>query len=143
MNIKKNDTVKVITGKYKNVEGRVTATDPKNNTVTVENVNKQKRHEKARRAQEQSKIVEVEGPIDASNVMVVCPTCHKAIRVKKTELEVDGKKKNVRICPNCFKNGETVVLDKAFKKEAEAQTAAAPKRQRKRAKAEKTETTEE
>ena len=79
--------------------------------------------------------MEVPGPVDASNVMVVCPTCGKATKVKHAI--VDGKK--VRVC----KCGAT--LDKAFVKKSKATAAAeseAPKkRTRKRAaKAEETKT---
>ena len=135
MNVKLNDNVLVIAGKDKGKQGKVLATSPKADTVTVEGVRIQKKHEKARKANETSKIVEVPGPVDASNVMVVCPTCGKATKVKHAI--VDGKK--VRVC----KCGAT--LDKAFVKKSKATAAAeseAPKkRTRKRAaKAEETKT---
>ena len=128
MNVKVNDNVLVIAGKDKGVQGKVLATSPKTMKVTVEGVRIQKKHEKARKANETSKIVEVPGPIDVSNVMVVCPTCGKATRVKHAI--VDGKK--VRVC----KCG--TVLDKAYSKKAAAKAAAAAteapkKRTRKRA----------
>ena len=127
MNVKVNDNVLVIAGKDKGVQGKVLATSPKANTVTVEGVRIQKKHEKARKANETSKIVEVPGPIDASNVKVVCPTCGKAVRVKHAV--VDGKK--VRVCA-CG-----AVLDKAYtKKSAKAAPVveeAPKKRTRKRA----------
>ena len=138
MNVKVNDNVLVIAGKDKGVQGKVLATSPKNNTVVVEGVRVQKKHAKARRANETSEIKEVPGPIDASNVMVVCPTCGKPTRVKHNV--VDGKK--VRVCA-CG-----AVLDKAYSKKAAAKAAAAAeeapkKRTRKRAtKAEASETTE-
>ena len=135
MNVKLNDNVLVIAGKDKGKQGKVLATSPKANTVTVEGVRIQKKHEKARKANETSKIVEVPGPVDASNVMVVCPTCGKATKVKHAI--VDGKK--VRVC----KCGAT--LDKAFVKKskatATAESEAPKKRTRKRAaKAEETKT---
>ena len=142
MNVKVNDNVLVIAGKDKGVQGKVLATSPKANTVTVEGVRIQKKHEKARRANETSKIVEAPGPIDVSNVMVVCPVCGKATRVKHSV--VDGKK--VRVCgkPDCG-----AVLDKAYSKKAAAKAAKAAeeapkKRTRKRAAkaAETPETTE-
>ena len=138
MNVKVNDNVLVIAGKDKGVQGKVLATSPKANTLTVEGVRIQKKHQKARKANETSKIVEVPGAIDASNVMVVCPTCGKPVRVKHAV--VDGKK--VRVC------GCGAVLDKAYSKKAAAKAAAAAeeapkKRTRKRAtKAEASETTE-
>ncbi len=128
MNVKVNDNVLVIAGKDKGVQGKVLATSPKANTVIVEGVRIQKKHQKARRANETSKIVEIPGPIDASNVMVVCPACGKAVRIKHAV--VDGKK--VRVC------GCGAVLDKAYSKKANAKAAAAveeapKKRTRKRA----------
>ena len=125
MNVKVNDNVLVIAGKDKGVQGKVLATSPKANTVVVEGVRVQKKHEKARKANETSKIVETPGPIDASNVKVVCPTCGKAVRVKHAV--VDGKK--VRVC------GCGAVLDKAYAKKTKATaTEEAPKkRTRKRA----------
>ena len=126
MNVKVNDNVLVIAGKDKGVQGKVLATSPKANTVVVEGVRVQKKHEKARKANETSKIVEVPGPIDASNVMVVCPTCGKATKVKHNV--VDGKK--VRVCA-CG-----AVLDKAYSKKTAkvAVSEEAPKkRTRKRA----------
>lgn len=105
MNVKLNDTVLVITGKYAGKQGKVIATSPKSGKVTVEGVNIHKKAQKARRANEVSQIVDKEAPLDVSNVMVVCPACDKAIRVKHDV--VDGKK--VRVCPKC---GAT--LDKAY-----------------------------
>ena len=136
MNVKVNDNVLVIAGKDKGVQGKVLATSPKANTVVVEGVRIQKKHQKARKANETSKIAEVPGAIDASNVMVVCPVCGKATRVKHAE--VDGKK--VRVC-GAKKADNTVcgaVLDKAYSKKAAAKAAAAAteapkKRTRKRA----------
>ncbi len=128
MNVKVNDNVLVIAGKDKGVQGKVLATSPKANTVTVEGVRMQKKHQKARRANETSKIDERPGPIDASNVMVVCPSCGKATRVKHAV--IDGKK--VRVC------GCGASLDKAYAKKAAKAVAAATeeapkKRTRKRA----------
>ena len=137
MNVKVNDNVLVIAGKDKGVQGKVLATSPKASTVTVEGVRIQKKHQKARKANETSKIAEIPGAIDASNVMVVCPTCGKATRIKHSV--VDGK--NVRVC----KCG--AVLDKAYSKKAAKAAAvveeAPKKRTRKRAvKAENAEATE-
>ena len=130
MNVKVNDNVLVIAGKDKGVQGKVLATSPKANTVTVEGVRIQKKHQKARKANETSKIVEQNGPIDVSNVMFVCPVCGKATRVKHNV--VDGKK--VRVCG---KKECGAVLDKAYSKKVAAKAAAveeAPKkRTRKRA----------
>ena len=128
MNIKVNDNVLVITGKYKGKQGKVLATSPKNNTVIVEGVAIVHKHEKARKSTDTSRIVKEESPIDASNVMIVCDKCGKATRVHHTV--IDGKK--VRVC----KCG--AVLDKAYAKKskkaapAEEKAEAPKKRTRKR-----------
>ena len=97
MNIKKNDTVLVITGKDAGKTAKVLVALPKENKVVVDGLNVQKKHKKARSAQEVSSIVNQSGAIDASNVMVVCPVCGKATRVA---YKVEGDKK-VRICKKC------------------------------------------
>lgn len=135
MNVKLNDNVLVITGKDAGKQGKVIATSPKNGKVTVQGVNLQKKAKKARKANEVSQIVEIEGAIDASNVMVVCDACSKPVRVKYL---VEGGKKS-RVCPKCG-----AVLDKAYagkNKKAETVKEAPKKRTRKRA-AKKEETAE-
>ena len=77
MKVKKNDTVLVITGKDAGKTAKVLTALPKANKVIVDGVNIQKKHKKARSAQEVSSIVNQSGAIDASNVMVVCPECGK------------------------------------------------------------------
>ncbi len=139
MNVKLNDTVVVVTGKDKGKTGKVVSTSPKTGKVTVQGVNMQKRHQKARKANDVSQIVEREGAIDASNVMVVCDKCGKATRVKHAFVEEDGKTKKVRVC----KCGAT--LDKVYKKQAKnaaAKTEEAPKK-RTRKRTAKAETAEE
>ena len=97
MKVKKNDNVLVLTGKDAGKTAKVLVALPKENKVVVDGVNVQKKHKKARSAQEVSSIVNQSGPIDASNVMVVCPVCNKATRVS---YKVEGDKK-VRICKKC------------------------------------------
>lgn len=97
MKVKKNDTVLVITGKDAGKTAKVLAAMPKANKVVVEGINMQKKSKKARSAQEVSQIVDQAGPIDASNVLVVCPACEKATRVA---YKVEGDKK-VRVCKKC------------------------------------------
>ena len=118
MNVKLNDTVVVITGKDKGKTGKVVSTSPKTGRVTVQGVNIQKKHQKARKANAVSQIIEREGAIDASNVMIVCDKCGKATRVKHAFVEQDGKTKKVRVC----KCGN--VLDKVYKKQSKAAAAA-------------------
>lgn len=114
MNVKVNDTVLVITGKYKGKQGKVLATNPKDETVIVENVAIVHKHEKARKSTDTSRIVKEESPIHVSNVEVVCDKCGKATRVG--HIEVNGKK--VRVCKKC-----NAVLDKAYVKKAKGAAA--------------------
>jgi large subunit ribosomal protein L24 len=85
MKIRKDDQVLVISGKDK--AGRVLRTEPKRRRVYVEGMNVQKRHTTPRtlrdtqRAQELGGIIETEGPIDVSNVMLIDPETNKPTRV--------------------------------------------------------------
>lgn len=97
MKVKKNDTVLVLTGKDAGKTAKVLVALPKDNKVIVDGINVQKKHKKARNAQEVSSIQNQSGPVDASNVMVVCPVCNKATRVA---YKVEGDKK-ARICKKC------------------------------------------
>ena len=123
MKVKKNDTVLVLTGKDNGKTGKVLRALPGDNKIVVDGINVQKRHKKARSAQETSAIVEQAGPIDASNVLVVCPHCDKATRV--AHAEVDGKK--VRVCKKCGKPLDV----KAEAKKAPAKKATAKKASKK------------
>ena len=97
MNIKKNDTVIVLSGKDKGVKGKVLTAMPKENKVIVEKVNVATCHTKPRRQGETGGIVKREASIYASKVQVVCPKCSKGTRVAyKIE---NGKK--IRVCKHC------------------------------------------
>ena len=71
MKIKKGDMVKVIAGKDKDKEGKVIAVNTKNNTLLVEGINMITKHAKPSMANQQGGIIHQEGPIDASNVMLI------------------------------------------------------------------------
>lgn len=107
MTVKKGDTVVVIAGKDKAKTGKVLEVYPEDNRVLVDGVNIVTKHKKARSQNEKSEIVKKNAPIEASNVMVVCPVCGKATRVAHTE--INGKK--VRSCKKC-----SAFLDKEFVK---------------------------
>src|SRR5690606_8933859 len=82
--IKKGDQVEVIAGKDVGERGSVITVLNKENRVIVEGVNILKKHQKAQQAgrqQVQAQILEFEGPIHLSNVMLVCPSCGEATRV--------------------------------------------------------------
>ena len=71
MKIKKGDLVKVIAGKDKDKEGKVIAVNVNKNTLLVEGVNMITKHAKPSMANQQGGIVHQEGPIHASNVMLI------------------------------------------------------------------------
>ena len=97
MNIKKNDTVIVLSGKDKGKKGKVLVAMPADNKVVVENVNVATCHTKPRRQGETGGIVKRETPIRACKVALLCNKCDKGVRVGfKVE---DGKK--TRICRKC------------------------------------------
>lgn len=118
LNVKKGDTVLVITGKkgkegIKGKQGRVISADPSSGKVIVDGLRMQKRHTKAKSAKAQSGIIEQAGAIDISNVMVVCPKCGKPTRVGHS---IDENGKKIRVCKR-KDNGEVcgASLDKGLK----------------------------
>jgi large subunit ribosomal protein L24 len=102
--IKKDDFVKVIAGKDRGKQGRVLRVFPKEGRLTVERLGMIKRHTRPSQQMQQGGIIEREGKIHLSNVILVCTRCQRGVRVGHRRLE-DGKK--VRICRRC---GE--VMDK-------------------------------
>ena len=87
LKIRQDDTVRIITGKDKGKTGRVLRVDPRKERVYVEGANIIKRHTRPRslrdtqRAQELGGIVEKEGPIHVSNVMLIDPDSGEPTRV--------------------------------------------------------------
>lgn len=96
--IKKDDKVKVITGKDKGKVGKVLKVNHKKNRLLVENINIVKRHTKPNAQNRQGGILESEAPIHWSNVMLMCNKCIEPVRVKHKVLD-DGK--TVRVCSKC------------------------------------------
>ena len=99
--IKKGDQVEVIAGKDIGERGEVVSVLNKENRVIVEGVNVLKKHQKAQQAgrqQVQAQILEFEGPIHLSNVMLVCPACGERVRVG-FRFNDDGHK--TRFCKKC------------------------------------------
>ena len=99
MHIKKGDTVVVLSGDDKGVQGEVIAVSPAEGKVLVKGANIIHKHVKPRKQGESGGIVDAEGAIYASKVALYCPTCKKGVRVH-TEV-VDGKK--TRVCAKCGK----------------------------------------
>ena len=98
MNVKKGDLVEVISGKDKGAQGTVLRALPAEGKVLVEGVAMVKKAQRPTPANQQGGIIEQEAAIDASNVMLVCPSCGKPTRVGHGK-NAEGKK--VRICKKC------------------------------------------
>ena len=113
LSVKKGDNVLVIVGKDKGKTGKILVSYPKDNRVLVEKVNIVTKAKKPKNAQEKGGIFKEEAPIDASNVMVLCPACGKATRV--AHAIVDGKK--VRTCKKCGGSLDVAKAKKVAKKE--------------------------
>lgn len=97
MNIKKGDTVVVLSGKDRGKQGKVLGSVPKASKVVVEGINMVTCHVKPRKQGETGGIVKREAAIASCKVQVVCPKCSKGTRVAH-KIE-DGK--SVRVCKHC------------------------------------------
>ena len=97
MEIKKGDNVVVITGEEKGKKATVIKVIPAKNRVVLDGLNMVTKHVKARGANQPGGKTKQPAPIDASNVMLVCPVCGAATKVAHDK--VDGK--NVRKCKKC------------------------------------------
>ena len=106
MFVKAKDQVVVISGKDKGTKGKVVSAAPKAGKIVVEGVAMVTKHQKPRQQGQPGGIIKKEAFIDASNVMVICPKCGKAIRIAHKIVDVTGKdgkttKRNVRVCRKC------------------------------------------
>jgi len=87
MRIRSEDQVHIMAGKDKGKQGRVLRTDPRKQTVYVDNLNMIKRHQRAQPSPsgqgpgKEGGIIEMEGPIHVSNVMLVDPTDNRPTRI--------------------------------------------------------------
>ena len=98
MQIRKNDSVMVISGKERGKTGKVLRVLNEKDAVVIERLNIVKRHTKPRGPQQTGGIVEKEAAIHASNIMIMCDKCNAPARIGRKVL-ADGKK--VRVCRNC------------------------------------------
>ena len=103
IDLKREDTVKVISGRDKGKEGRVLQVDRETGKVLVEHVMMIKRHTRPNPAKQiKGGIAERESPIQASNVLIVCPGCHKAVRIAHhLDHIAGGKTARTRVCRKC------------------------------------------
>ena len=103
LDFKKDDTVKVISGRDKGKTGRVLRVDRYSGKLLVEHVMMIKRHTRPNPAKQiKGGIAERESPIQASNVMIVCPGCNKAVRMSHhVDIVAGGKSRRTRVCRKC------------------------------------------
>jgi large subunit ribosomal protein L24 len=102
MPVSRGDTVRVMRGEDKGKEGKVLRVFTKTGRLTVEGINIVKKHRKARRAEEQSGIIEMPAPIHHSNVMLLDPKSGAPTRVK-ARIDEDGTKERLAV-----KSGEAI-----------------------------------
>ena len=93
VHVTKGDLVRVVRGEDKGKEGRILRVFAKTGRVTIDGVNIVKRHRRARRAEEQSGIIEMPAPIHASNVMLV-DAAGNATRTRR-RIDEDGTKERI------------------------------------------------
>lgn len=97
MNIRKNDKVRILTGKDSGKEGKVLLTLPEVGKVVVEKIAVVSRHVKPGAVSKEGGIIKIEKPIDVSNVMLICEKCGKPTRIS---FSLTGGKK-FRVCKKC------------------------------------------
>jgi large subunit ribosomal protein L24 len=92
--VARGDTVRVVRGDDKGKEGKILRVFRKTGRVTIEGVNIVKKHRKARRAEEQSQIMEMPAPVHASNVMLLDPKSGAPTRIR-ARIDTDGTKERI------------------------------------------------
>ena len=102
LHVSKGDTVRVMRGDDKGKEGKVLRVFPKTGRVTIEGINIVKKHRKARRAEEQSGIIEMPAPVHHSNVMLLDPKSGRPTRLR-ARIDEDGTKERLAV-----KSGEPI-----------------------------------
>jgi large subunit ribosomal protein L24 len=105
LGIRHGDTVMVMAGRSKGRTGKVLSVNAWKGTVTVEHANMIKRHTRPNPSKNvKGGILEKEGPIHVSNVMLVCPGCGKHTRVGHMKLPDGTKVRACRRCNTTFEN---------------------------------------
>ena len=108
MKLKLGDEVQILSGKDKSKQGKITKILRNSNKITVEKVNLMTKHIK-KTAQRPGEKIRYESPINASNVILVCPKCKKTTRIGHNKLE-NGKKQ--RICKKCKESVDQIVTSR-------------------------------
>jgi large subunit ribosomal protein L24 len=103
LHVHKNDNVLVISGEFRKKKGKVLKVFPISRKIIIENVNIIKRATRPSQKNPQGGVVQKEGPIRASNVIVICPKCNEPTRIGHTHVKdaTSNKRKTMRTCKNC------------------------------------------
>lgn len=105
LGIRHGDMVKVMSGRSRGKTGKVLSVNPARRTITVEHANIIKKHTRPNPSKNiKGGILEREGPIHVSNVMLVCPGCGKHARVGHSTLPDGSKVRTCRRCNTTFEN---------------------------------------
>ena len=96
--IRKGDTVEVVAGRDRGRRGTVERTVPETGRVVVEGINTRKRHTRPRAIGQPAGIIDFDAPVDASNVMLVCPHCGVRVRVSFRRAAGGVKRRYCRKC---------------------------------------------
>ena len=97
MKIRKNDTIKIISGNDKGKTGKVLAVFPKEEKIVVDGLNIKKKHVRPKQQGKKGELVRIPAPFMASRVMLLCPKCGKPTRAGSKIVE----NKKYRICRKC------------------------------------------
>ena len=97
MNIKKDDNVKMISGKDRGKTCKVLVAFPEDGKIIVECLNKVARHLRAKKQGQKGQIIQKERAVNVSNVMLICKSCGKPTRIG---YKVEDKQKT-RVCKKC------------------------------------------
>ncbi len=97
MKIKKGDNVQIMVGKESGKRGKIAMVDRKGDKVLIDGLNIFKKHKRPAKEGEKGEIVPIARPLNAANVMLVCPSCNKPVRIG---YKVEGDKK-IRYCKKC------------------------------------------
>lgn len=96
LQMKKGDTVKILTGKDKDKQGRILAVNYQNHKVTVEGINMTKKAIRPTRQNQKGGIIDLALPVHVSNVRLVCPKCNITTHIIRKTIN----NKRVRVCRN-------------------------------------------
>ena len=102
MRIRKNDTVKILSGKDRGKKGKILRAMPKEDKVVVEGLNLITKHVKPKRDKEKGQRIKMAMPLKVSRVMLICSHCHQPIRIGYKILANGQKKRFCRKCKDVF-----------------------------------------